>query len=1288
MTKLLGALRRLVWPPGVGVGIGGTALLAGLVSYLPQLGGGEVAKLLGDLRGRLWPPGFGVGVAATALVAGLLYYFFVKRPAPVAAPPAPGDSLADLWTSFLNALPRPVRSAPVTLVLGERLSGKSALIKACLDPARQQEFFLASSTDDPRLQLYPGGDQLVQEISGELIAVDAPPEPLRQLFQSTVAPRRFPRWLLALTSFWPGAHARLRGLLSTSPPPLIVAVVNTRAKSWTPEELRRLGARMRARIDLVTEAYGATPHLRVCLTHLDETDGFGAFAAVLREAGEHAYLIPASPRPADLGRSLEPLGGHLSTALATLPEIGDVEQLAGFRQTVGFLSKSGPKLLCDLSPFLDTLLGWGPRTGSLRAPPRLDGVFLSGIPENGEPAFVGDPFALDRLAARRHSNLVDSRRDQTARVLGGALAIALIVAYAAHAILVVRAGSAVDAFATAARPDVARTGSAAAAALDATSNPIWPPLHVAFQGAIRSAQRDFLDQLRRVYLLDAARSGARGRRIRAFGLLYATRSNQLGKLITSDPEGWESALSLPSWVAPAYRDQSERPWEDPQHDLRKLDPIAAVPAADPLRRWRAFLDGLNQLFDRNAKLDLSKLEALRAQREELLRTLDDTEDVNALRDVIDALEKDAKIDRALFGADAVSPEVAKWFHDHRKDLRGILDLIAVPVAAPASGAANVGPGRGLVEELRLVEGLFPPSNQGKTPACVWMPPPKTPAGPPDAGAPADAGGADAADADSGTADAGAADVGSAAPPPPTEYAITLPDGPPTYRFERRVWNDLTVKDRAGQYLRDFLADVETGDRCMFFPPTPARAPCKSLDPAFYTSKAFNEWVKPGLEVLDTCLDALNLADADRTRLKERAATSANDYKAAYVTAQDNRWASFQLNAGSSAELRGALGRIVVTPSWFSDFLATAASNANLGALESDYLRSLTSSLAAYRPLVVVMTPAGGPSPELDKYTAILAQMLPALEPAPLLPSAGVPLADRLSPLGRAALDVLTSKPTSSYVAVQKWLDEAGLVGDLRKPFLRPVELAYDLGIREVEGAIAAAWRSEIAPGPTAILGRFPFQRTAVVDTSAAEMAQSFGPNGAFWTAFGAVVAPVMTNVAGPWQAKSGPLGAVGLPAGALELANDLLVLKASLWNEAGAPRPITLQVKPSPMAGVSGNEAVTLAVLQASKSSVFAFNQDPDWQPLEVVWGSGQGASVALRISPVDGGDPRYRTLDGGSSDFAFHHLLTKSSPGKNLPPNTLEWVFPGEKPGDAPRVRFTFQTDPWAPFQRRAAPR
>ena len=116
-----------------------------------------------------------------------------------------------------------------------------------------------------------------------------------------------------------------------------------------------------------------------------------------------------------------------------------------------------------------------------------------------------------------------------------------------------------------------------------------------------------------------------------------------------------------------------------------------------------------------------------------------------------------------------------------------------------------------------------------------------------------------------------------------------------------------------------------------------------------------------------------------------------------------------------------------------------------------------------------------------------------------------------------------------------------------------------------------------------------------------------------------------------------------------------------------------------------------MAVLQAAKSSVFGINQHPDWQPLVVVWGSGQSASVALRISPADGGEPRYRTLDGGSSDFAFHHLLARGSPaGKGSPPpNTLEWVFTEEKPGEAQqRVRFTFQSDPWAPFQLRSGAR
>lgn len=1275
----------------------------------------ELLKSLGDL---IAAHAVAFGTVAAAVFAPLIYALLKKiasaaaLKAAAAAPPKPaapgppeapaaGKSLADLWTSFRDALPRPVRREPVTIVFGERDAGKSALIRAQLDPSRQQQFFLASATDDPRIQLYPGGDQLVQEISGELIGIDAPPEPLAELFQRTAAPGWFRRTLLSLTGWWPAAHAWLLGL-SDVPPPLIVAVVNSQAKGWTPEELRRLGARLRARIDLVTEACGATPHLRVCLTHLDAIDGFTVFAGVLRDVGEREHLRPASARPADLVRCFEPIGCHLSTAIATLPEATDVAKV------VGFLSDTGPKLLRELGPMLEALLARGPRSGSRLSPPLFDGVYLSGVPDSGAPSFLGDPFDLDRLVARKDRGLVESRRSQAARVIGASLAGALLAIYAVQVIRVVAAKRAVAALDDATRraagqpgsasstADLARAEREAADALDTAANPLWPPLQGGFRHALGSAQGDFLERLRGAYLLDAARGGARSRRIRAFGVLYATHDNKLGDLIAQQPAVWAAGLSMPEWVAVDYKDRSAQPWQDPDHKLApgNLDPLPPPVVADPVGRWRTFLDSLAQLFDPNARLDMSRLEALRGQREELLRSLDSAEDVYATREIVDALRNDAKIDGpAVFGPDPLSPYLATWFHEHSKVLRDILDMIAVPGAEPASAdpkGSAPGVNRGLAEELALLEHLYPSSSPGDTPACVWVPPldPAAPAkvasDPRDAGAPAD-GGADAGDA----GDAGGAKL---APPLPPEYTVTLPDGPPTYRFETRVWSGLVTKDRAGQSVRDFLTGIETNNRCVFFPSTSTGAPCGALDPALYTAEAFNNWVRPGLEVLDACLLTLSLADADRARLTARAKKDASAYIDAYVAAQAARWASVpRIDAGSPAALRGALASVVVMPSDFSNALAISARDANLGELKNAYLSTLAVKLAPYRPLVTVMTPIAGPYPQLGMYTAILAQMLPTLDASPPLPKSGVPLLDRLSPLGRAALDTLTGQPTSSYLAVQKWLDSAGLVDDFRKPFSRPVELAYAMGLREVEDTIATAWRSEIAPGPMTILSRFPFQKLAA-DTSAAEITASFGPQGTFWTAFEGVVKPAATmGVDKKWQAKQGPLGPIHLPAGALDLTNDLTALKASLWTEDGAPKPIALQVKPVPMAAVSDGEAVTMAVLQVAKSSVFGINQHPDWQPLVVVWGSGQSASVALRITPEGGGEPRFRTLDGGSSDFAFHHLLARSTPaGKgNLPAGTLEWVFTEEKPGEAPqRVRFTFQSDPWAPFQLRSGAR
>src|SRR5690348_17211963 len=114
------------------------------------------------------------GLLAAIVVVVLLVvvgYLVVRRlrARPAAAPAAPAPRpLADVWSDLLREARADAR-APLVVLLGDRLAGKSRLAQAGLARGAGSPLLAAGGADDPRLTLHAGRDVVVQEISGELL---------------------------------------------------------------------------------------------------------------------------------------------------------------------------------------------------------------------------------------------------------------------------------------------------------------------------------------------------------------------------------------------------------------------------------------------------------------------------------------------------------------------------------------------------------------------------------------------------------------------------------------------------------------------------------------------------------------------------------------------------------------------------------------------------------------------------------------------------------------------------------------------------------------------------------------------------------------------------------------------------------------------------------------------------------------------------------------------------------------------------------------------------------------
>jgi type VI protein secretion system component VasK len=271
--------------------------------------------------------------------------------------------------------------------------------------------------------------------------------------------------------------------------------------------------------------------------------------------------------------------------------------------------------------------------------------------------------------------------------------------------------------------------------------------------------------------------------------------------------------------------------------------------------------------------------------------------------------------------------------------------------------------------------------------------------------------------------------------------------------------------------------------------------------------------------------------------------------------------------------------------------------------------------------------------------------------------------------------------------VNRWLDQAAIPQPLRAPFLLPVQCAYRLGLTEVEGAVSRASEGEIVPTTEPFFYRFPFDRTSALDASGVDVQAVLGPKGSFLQTFDAVVRPVVDDLGqGRFAPKTAyPGRTVAVPTDLLDLARFAAQLRSALWTDDGQPRPLALSVQPLPLRSPSGPVTTTLSSLRAGKATVFGFNQTPSWHAVQVTWGAQDTASVALRANAAgSAGGESYHSIDAGPSDWAFLRLLAQAQTTNSvLGTVTASWSLPVDASGAPPQlVSFSFQSDPWRPFQ------
>lgn len=417
--------------------------------------------------------------------------------------------------------------------------------------------------------------------------------------------------------------------------------------------------------------------------------------------------------------------------------------------------------------------------------------------------------------------------------------------------------------------------------------------------------------------------------------------------------------------------------------------------------------------------------------------------------------------------------------------------------------------------------------------------------------------------------------------------------------------------------------------------------------------------------------------------------------------------------GGAPDLHSELLNLVRPGSRFIAHLSVVADNASLRELDDLYLRPLTECLSDFKPLVEVMTakgadkgadkkadskPAGGSSdreaPGLADYLAAVSKLAEELD-ASAAPGLEAPADDKkgaatsaksgletqLSPAGRSALASAQGQKDTPRHKAEEFLDKAGILGGLRRPFMEPFEAVYRRGARDIERTLAQHWQSETQPKVAQLLSRFPFNPAAEREVAPADLDTLNEVSGAFWQDLRGFFGPVLSEQGGVYRARSGAHGPLALPRDLLPTVNQLAQLSRALFGKTGARQPLRFAVRNIAGDTIGEGQSVQPAVafLQVGKAAVYGFNQRASAATITIDWWDQGVATVGIESTAARSGRKHTQTLEVADSAWSLFRLLQKSTvEGDGI----STWRLLEGGVGGGQTIRFQLQPDPWALFR------
>lgn len=998
-----------------------------------------------------------------------------------------------------------------------------------------------------------------------------------------------------------------------------------------PENIRRTAEMLRGKINILASVQKRPVRVHLVVSHMDQMDGYAPLADFLATADI----------PLDIDLEPEAVTERIAAGLepyeSILPKILTNKSADDYLNVVSFF-RAAPDMFRVLSSFTKILLSHDP----LSPTPHVARVCLTS--RYGKDAPGANPF-LWEMPEELPKRAIPNLRHRWAAAVVLALGLAFLGgSYWHERTTVTRADEILG------RIDMAPIQEYneythelfMKVSKDTKENISFflPPLF--FPEAVENVRAHFVRGIRKYYLLpcwlglkmkEDVAEGA----VYLLGLLYATHDNDLGKLVMAQPDEWRKALNLPISLVNDYVRNSDG-YKSVPMDLDNM-PIGRSSLERPTDNslpWMLFFNKIKKACN-EPSINKEYLHALQKEADGFRKVVDRIARYKLTDTIITFLRRDTPVGSQI-----------KWIQ--KRDV--VLEQESLREFFYKIGEKDIDyptvSDIGLAQFIESMKAMTALNKHAET----------------------------------------------------RDYQFSF--GGEKFVFNSATWDDLILRSRLTLFMREFVAQNKRTDGTLFFGKSSSIGyPDLVMNPSNdgllffvgkgkvdgkFTRSAFENQVKPVLNELPGLLQSLPVVEEEKKRFSHFILKQAEAYADRYVAAYRAYYSQFRLAADTLGGLKYLLKQIQLPSSPLQDFLGAMKENTVLDMGDNPLLRQFAKKLGTFEFIRRLMTEKDSTFPEFDKYKAMLKQMDDELESND--PFAVTNKADDanelkriLSPVGRISLGIQRGEPESYSNLVRRWLKSVGIDSEWQQLFLDPVAIAFALGRNDVETSVDKIWSDLSETYVKPLFSKFPFNRESEVEIPPTDLERIAHPQGAFWKTFKDYLAPVCSENAGFWTERISPLGVFRIPDGMLKSVNQMSRLATVLWNSKGAAQPIVLQIKPLKLPPRTEHAPLAiLSYLRCEKSSVFAFNQQPAWQKIEVEWWKAQTSAVGVEFEAFQDAGKSYREITIPERYWSFYLLLGKAA---IVEKSLLFWRVSGPAPhSQEVRVGFTMQSDPWAVFR------